>query len=314
MNSPKIKKTDNYYAQDEGSTRLAQAASDGDVPARKRVSEIAHPIISYQTNSFCKRFCKENHYYHKCTLFPDWGSSRTDALFCEWGNASYTWMLDDLTKTTRLKRFKGTDGARLGGYFFHIANSLPFYERWKDWRFGRKVHVPTYIREMEHDAAKVFLALLGGENIPMIAQKLARDESGIEALVHNIIISLTKRKRLHLLDPPQTISLTNPVPGTPDSVDSSGQLDVASRDLSAEDLENRRQLKSAWTALGAAEQFVLEAMLIDDQDAKDVLKALVRLDISLTDGVPATETNQQQLYYFRRKTLIKLEKLMSSQQ
>lgn len=314
MNSPKIKKTDESHAQDEGSTRLAQAAADGNVPARKRVSEIAHPIISYQTNSFCKRFCKENHYYHKCTLFPEWGSSRSDALFCEWGNASYTWMLDDLTKTTRLKRFRGTNGARLGGYLFHIANSLPFYERWKDWRFGRKVHVPTYIREMEHDAAKVFLALLGGENTPMIAQKLVRAESEIEELVQNIIISLTKRKRLHLLDPPQTISLTNPVPGTADSADNNSQLDVASNDLSAEDQENRRQLQSAWTELDAAEQFVLEAMLIEDQDAKDVLKALVRLDISLADGIPATETNQQQLYYFRRKTLIKLEKLMGNQQ
>jgi len=314
LNSPKLKKTDNSHAQDEGSTRLARAAADGDVAARKRVSEIAHPIISYQTNSFCKRFCKENHYYHKCTLFPEWGSSRSDALFCEWGNGSYTWMLDDLTKTTRLKRFRGTNGARLGGYLFHIANSLPFYERWKDWRFGRKVHVPTYIREMEHDAAKVFLALLGGENIPMIAQKLVRAESEIDDLVQNIIISLTKRKRLHLLDPPQTISLTSPVPGTADSADNSGQLDVASSDLSAEDLENRRLLQSAWTELDAAEQFVLEAMLIEDQDAKNVLKALVRLDISLADGVPATETNQQQLYYFRRKTLIKLEKLMGSQQ
>ena len=310
MNSPKIKKSKNSYAQDEGSTRLAQAAADGDVPARKRVSEIAHPIISYQTNSFCKRFCKENHYYHQCTLFPDWGSSRADALFCEWGNASYTWMLDDLTKTSRLKTFKGTDGARLGGYLFHIANSLPFYERWKDWRFGRKIHVPTYIREMEHDAAKVFLALLGGENIPMIAQKLVRAEPEIEDLVNNIIISLTKRKRLHLLDPPQTVSLTNPAPGTTDG----DQLDVASSDLSAEDLENREQLQSAWVALDTAEQFVLEAMLIEDRDAKDVLKALARLDISLANGVPATETNQQQLYYFRRKTLIKLEKLMDNQQ
>jgi len=313
LNSANTKKEKYSAAQDQGSTKLAQAAANGDQLARKRVSEITHPIISHQTNRFCKRFCKENRYRYQCTLFSNWGSSRGDSLYCEWGNASYTWMLDDLTNDARLKTFKGTDGARLGGYLFHIANSLPFYERWKDWRFGRKVHVPTYIREMEDDAAKVFLALLNGENIPMIAQKLGRQESDIGSLVQKIITSLTKRKRLHLLDPPQTVSLTSlESGGITLTGDAGGQLDVPVNDLSPEDLENNQQLHAAWSQLNAVEQFVLEAMLIEDQDAGDVLKALQKLGIKLSASVSAAETNQQQLYYYRRKTLIKLEKLMNA--
>lgn len=312
LNSAKIKKEKYLFTQDQGSTKLAQAAANGDQLARKRVSEITHPIISYQTNRFCKRFCKENRYRYQCTLFSDWGSGRGDSLYCEWGNASYTWMLDDLANDSRLKQFKGTDGARLGAYLFHIANSLPFYERWKDWRFGRKVHVPTYIREMEDDAAKVFLALLNGENFIMIAQKLGREETEIGSLVQKIISTLTKRKRLHLLNPPQTVSLTNlEAEGATYASESGSQLDVSVSDLAPEDLERRQQLKVAWSKLDAVEQFVLEAMLVEDQDASDVLRALQKLGIALSASVSASDTNQQQLYYYRRKTLIKLEKLMN---
>ncbi|WP_455212141.1 hypothetical protein, partial [Kaarinaea lacus] len=62
--------------------------------------------------------------------------------------------------------------------------------------------------------------------------------------------------------------------------------------------------------LTAVEQFVLEAMLIDEQDASDVLSALIKLNISIADGVPAQQTNRQQLYYFRRKALAKLAEMM----
>jgi len=229
-------------------------------------------------------------------------------LICEWGNASYAWMLDDLTKNSRLRQFKGTDGAKLGSYFFHIANSLPFYERWKDWRFGRKVHVPTYIRDMDDDAARVFLALLGGDNLPTISQKLGRSEKDIEKLTQKIISALTRRKRLHLLDPLKTVSLTSSDSTEPNTAN---QADIASWDTAPEDREEHQRLQAAWAQLEAVEQFVLEAMLIEGQDAKDVLRALKRLGIAVTKGVDAAETDQQQLYYFRRKTLIKLENIMN---
>ena len=54
------------------------------------------------------------------------------------------------------------------------------------------------------------------------------------------------------------------------------------------------------------EQFVLEALLIDEQEAMDVLTALKTLGISIKDGVPPEEVDRQQLYYFRRKALAKL--------
>jgi hypothetical protein len=50
-------------------------------------------------------------------------------------------------------------------------------------------------------------------------------------------------------------------------------------------------------------------MDIDDQDANDVLAALEKLNISIKDNVAAQDTDRQQLYYFRRKTLAKLAKL-----
>ena len=54
-------------------------------------------------------------------------------------------------------------------------------------------------------------------------------------------------------------------------------------------------------------------MLIDELDAKEVLAALIKLNICLTDDVPAEQTNRQQLYYFRRKTLAKLAQLMEDE-
>jgi hypothetical protein len=54
-------------------------------------------------------------------------------------------------------------------------------------------------------------------------------------------------------------------------------------------------------------------MLIDELDANEVLAALIKLDISLAEGVPAEQSNRQQLYYFRRKALAKLAQLMEEE-
>jgi hypothetical protein len=164
--------------------QLARAAAEGDIRARKTVNELVHNIIAYQTDRFCKRFCRENQYLYVCTLPYPWGSPPRDAPLCEWGNATYAWMLEDLTNPKRLRQYEGKHGARVNDYLYRIANSLPFYERWKDWRFGRKVHVPTYIQDLSPYASTVFLSLRSGDNIASIAQKLARPEQEIEALCH----------------------------------------------------------------------------------------------------------------------------------
>ena len=58
------------------------------------------------------------------------------------------------------------------------------------------------------------------------------------------------------------------------------------------------------------EQFVIEALVIEQQDANAVLAALAKLGVSIKPGVAAQDTDRQQLYYFRRKTLAKIAGLL----
>ena len=109
---------------DPDSVTLARNAAGGNSDARKQVNELINPIINYQTDRFCKRFCAENKCLSRCTLPSSWGNAPKDALFCEWGNASYAWMLNDLTNEKRLLQFEGKNGARLQDYIYRIANSL----------------------------------------------------------------------------------------------------------------------------------------------------------------------------------------------
>jgi len=290
----------------ESSIELAAKAATGDKVARTKVNKIVEPIINYQTDRFCKRFCNENRYLYTCTLPNAWKSPARESFLCEWGNASYGWMLDDLTSENRLRKFEGRNDAKLGQYVFQIANSLPFYERWKDWRFGRKVHVPTYIQDMHPNAAKIFFALRSGDQAPMIAQKLLMNETDVDTVIQQIIIELTQRNRLYLLDPPATVSLTE----TDNDDEQQSQQDISWSDISAEQLDENLRLKDAWQQLSPVEQFILEAMVIEEQDAKDVLDALKKMDIRLKEDIDPAKTDRQQLYYFRRKTLAKLAKLL----
>jgi hypothetical protein len=287
---------------------MARRAAAGDSTARAQVTTLAHPIITYQTNRFCKRFCYDNRYLYICTLASPWGSPSPDAPLCEWGNASYAWMLEDLTSSRRLRRYEGKRGASLYAFFFSIANSLPFYERWKDWRFGRRVHVPACIQDIGPDAGKVFRALRSGDSTPLIAQKLGMHEDEADKIVQRVVIELTRRRKLYLLEPRRTVSLD-----AEDSA-SAGASGLTDSDLpwegrSPEQEEENRALMEAWEKLSPVEQFVLEAMLVNGQDALAVLGALKRLGIALNDRIAASNTDRQQLYYFRRRALAKLAKL-----
>jgi len=295
------------------SITLARNAASGNSDARKQVNELVHPIICYQTDRFCKRFCAENKFLYRCTLPSSWGNAPNDALLCEWGNASYTWMLNDLTNEKRLQQFEGKNGARLQDYIYRIANSLPFYERWKDWRFGRRVSVPDYVKEIDPHAVKIFFALRRGEPLVLIAQNLQLSEQQVDDVAQKIVITLTKRNRLYLLNPEREHSLSEPNQQDSDATHEPGvDTDLPSHDLDPEILERSEQLHEAWQQLTPVEQFVLEAMVIDEQDANDVLTALKNLKIQIKENVPVENTDRQQLYYFRRKTLAKLAELMSN--
>lgn len=288
---------------------LAQCAASGDAAARREINALAHPMIRYQTEQFCPRFCHNSRTRYQCTLPSRKITPGHGSPLCEWGNASYGWMLNDLTKAERLSRFQGHDGASLSAYFFKIANSLPFYERWKDWRLGRRAHVPTYIQDLGPDAAKVFHGLRKGDSALLIAQQLACAEQAVDALIQQIIIELTQRQRLYLLDAPKEISLSGMGTHDENGDETPIQVDIACEDLAPEAREAQAQIRQGWGQLTATEQFVLEAMLIEERDADEVLAALKQLDIALSDRIPAQDTERQQLYYFRRKTVAKLARL-----
>jgi hypothetical protein len=292
---------------------LAAQAADNIPQARRRVNALLHPVISYQTGRFCKRFCRENSSRYRCSLPTPWGNAPENASLCEWGNASYGWMLDDLTGSKRLRNYRGDDGSSLYNYLYQVANSLPFYERWKDWRFGRKVHVPTYIQDMGPTAAKIFLALRARQDIRSIVQGSGDKHIETEKLCQQIIIELTRRQKLHLLNPPKTVSVSH---GTSDDPlgDDSIDMDIPVYDEPMEQQETRQRLQSAWQQLSPVEQFVVEALVIEQQEANAVLQALTKLNIRLKPEVEPQHTDRQQLYYFRRKTLVKLGGLMEAKQ
>ena len=285
---------------------LAQAAARGDKAARVRVNQLAHPLIDFHTRTFCARFCHDNQRLYRCSLSQPISRAPADAALCEWGNASYGWMLDDLTRAQRLQKYRAEQGASLFDYLYRIANSLPFYERWKDWRFGRRVHVPTFIQDISPQAARVFYALRAGQPAPAIAQQLRLDIEQVEDISRKIINTLTRRHKLYLLDAPQTQSLS--MGEQDESGGAAGQIDIAVQDEAPESRDQRERLNAAWRQLDAVEQFVLEALVIDGLDAKSVLRSLAALDIRIKNNVPAEETSIQQLYYFKRKALAKLEK------
>jgi len=283
---------------------LAQQAQAGDTKARLRVNAIANPIIQYQNSRFCKRFCREHQYQYRCTLEKPVGNPSADAPLCEWGNAGYAWMLDELTRPERLKRYAAKNDASLKSYFFYIANSLAFYERWKDWRFGRRVYVPEYIRDISPHAAKVFFMLRTSESLEAIAQAITQDKGATEKLVSQIVTELVKRKRLYLLNAPENVSLTH----AEDATDI--ELPVSGFDVEQD--EQRELFVQAWEQLTEIEQFVLEAMLLEKKSADAVLHALNEMGVTLSQAEPASPNNRQQLYYFRRKALDRLSTIIKS--
>lgn len=287
---------------------LALNAANNDASARKKVNHLITPIIQYQTDRFCKRFCKENRYQFNCTLNSPVGSPPADAALCEWGNGSYAWMLDDLSSANRLKKYQARNNATLFDYCYVIANSLPFYERWKNWRFGRNVHVPAYIQALGEAAKAVFYGMRSQQSIEQISQQTCCSIDETKALSRKIIKLLTQKNRLYLLSPPKNISLSHD--NDYGSVQSAIEHETASHDQDIESIEDSLLLSKAWEQLNPVEQYVVEALVIEDQDAELVLNSLKKMNISFKKNVPAAELDRQQLYYFRRKTLSRLHSLM----
>ena len=285
---------------------LARKAADGDPTAREAVSRLAHPLIQHMTGVFCKRFCFENRCYYRCTVDSGWGLQEKETPLCDWGNHSYAWMIEDLTNPQKLLRYKGERGAKLSTYFSSIVHSSMFFERWKDERFGRRVRAPTYIQDISPLASKIFMWLKDGHPIERMAQKSKTSVEKVEKIVDQIMVELTEREKLHLLNTPNTISLTGF--GSADDEEEGEEIEGDIPDFSWDPVEDQisRLIADGWNKLTPVEQFVLEALVIEDRKANDVLEALCRLGITIKEGVPADEIDQQQLYYFKRVALGKL--------
>lgn len=287
---------------------IAAKAAAGDEICRKQINEQIHGIICAKTVKFCKTYCQNNRYQFVCTLPANaYPAPSSDAAYCEWGNGSYAWMLEDLTKSSRLLNFKAKQGASLRDYLNTIANSLAFRERWKDWRFHGKVNVPTCVKRIHDEASKIFFGLYNQKNCEEISQQLNKPLSEVQQIADEILIALTQEKKLYVLTPPSEVSLTGL--NAPSDEDQEVQMNIPYHDPDAADSELRLMVSRAWKQLDPAEQFVLENLIVDEQDANAVLKALKAVGISVKEGIPAEDTDRQQLYYFRRKALKKLAEL-----
>jgi len=272
--------------------------------ARQILNQQIDSIISYQSQRLCKRFCHDNRYLYSCSLPYKPYASAKDTPLCEWGNACYGWILEELTSDKRLSGFKAENNASFNHYCYMIANSKPFYERWKNWRFSRRTYIPAYISEIDERSSAVFLALQKGDEPALIAQNLQISELDVQNISRRIVVELTTRKRLYLLDPPSTVSL---------SADDEHETEVAFHDEPAESQEQKHILVESWSRLSALEQFVLESLLIDKLDAIDVLQVIEQQQQDFPDEELKKIHNRQSLYYFRRKSLDKLSHIFKEQ-
>jgi len=282
---------------------LARNAASGDVKDREKVTRLVNELVVEKTEKYCKEFCFENRSLYACTLDASWGCQSIDAALCEWGNGSIVWMLDDLTNDNRLNKFEGRSNSGLINYLSKIAGSFQFRERWKDWRFRRRIRVPDYIKVLDNDACKVFWKLCDQDSVPNIAQVLGRELAEIEVVVKQIFAELHARKKLHKLNLAQLVSLTGL--GVGDDPDM--QFDLPAGGAGGEDQLFQDQIKAAFSRLSWKEQFILEVMVIDQLDVASVLTALSEQGISIKKGVPPEETSANQVYYFRNKALSKLK-------
>ena len=270
---------------------------------QKELFNVLNNLINTKLNTLCKKYCFNNRYSYQCTIDLPWGLNEPDNPLCEWGNASYAWMLSELTHANRLEKIQGENSTSLSRYFGKIIHSITFIERFKNWRFQRRIRVPDYIKAIDMDAHKVFWGLCDHEDPRNMAQRLNRSEVDILSIIKRINEELVQRKRSHLLDLTQISSLTN----VTNSEDQGTEVDVPIEDKSLDQMQLESKVKVAYDQLSWLEQFVIDAMIIDGLSAKAVLHSLMQQNISVDEKVKPAGMNIQHIYYFFRKTLAKLK-------
>jgi len=276
------------------------------IPFQKKMTIKSEKIIIQELTDehierLCKKLCYANRSHYQCTLDIMWSKAPNGAALCEWGNASYEWMLSELMHLHQQNERNDRKITLIENYYRKIIHSISFWERYKNWRFKRRLRVPNYIKVLDPDARQVFWWLHDQDTIANIAQRLGRNTADIRILVSNIQNELSNRNRGYLLNPDVEVSLEN--------LDSL-EFNEALTSYTPEDtIELHSKVRMAFQQLTWIEQFILDSMVVDNLQANSVLAALKTQSISLNDKISPDEMNTQHVYYFLRKTIKKLRKL-----
>lgn len=269
------------------------------------IVNLAQTMVAPRLPTLCKRFCGNNRQRYHCTVDPHWTRAGAGAHLCDWGNATYVWTLDQLIGEARVERWRDQDPSSIGRYFGKVLYSVWFMERFKDWRFQRRIRVPPYIKAIDVDAHKIFWGLCDHDTVPNMAQRLNRAETDVARIVRQIQCELSARNKLMTLQSRQTVPLDH----HSEDEDYGTDAVLVSPELSHEQQVLNDQVQQAYQQLTWQEQFVVDAMVVDGLGAKEVLASLLEQGVAL-DGSssPATQSIQT-VYYFLRKTLTKLRNL-----
>lgn len=291
----------------EEDLQLARRAAAGDVEARRAVAALIDPIARARATKYCKRFCGRHRLEYYCTVDSAYGVQRHDAARCEWGSFSYFFFFDALASSRNLSRYEARDGATLPRFLRAAAASLGLWERWKNKRFQRRVHVLKAIAALDADASRIYFGLRDGDVVPNMAQRLRRSESEVEALAKAIKRILAQERRLYQLQDSSEVSLSV-LAGDGDEAEGI-PWEPPSDDPPMEQVQILERLAAALPQLTWLEQFIIQAMVMESLPAEAVLQALREEKVSIKPGQHIEEANINQIYYLRDKTLAKLRRM-----
>jgi len=291
-------------------TIIIQNENSQEIPFLKKITVKPEKIVIQELTDehierLCKKLCYGNRTHYQCTLDTSWSKTQAGSALCEWGNASYEWMLSELLHLHKQNERNDRKITLIKNYYRKIIHSVSFWERYKNWRFKRRLRVPDYIKVLDPDARQVFWWLHDQDTIINMAQRLNRSTADIRVLVSSIQHELSIRNRTYLLRPDVEVSLENL-----DPIESDEALKTF---LPEDKIELLLKIKTAFQQLTWLEQYILDSMVVDNLQANSILTALKAQSISLSDKLSPDEMNTQHVYYFLRKTIKKLRKLSDIQ-
>lgn len=271
---------------------LVRRAIAGDSLARGEIYDRIEPMIRRKNREFCLGRCTCNYVSSvRCSVDDERARrARANTPLCEVGHASLCWMLEQLAGPSRLGKYDGRNGAQLTTYLTRIANDPRFHKQWLDWRRGRRIVVPAYIKDLHVHAEKVFWWMCDNHPVPNIAGRLQADEGEIRVLCTTIKRELEQRGNLRLLYPAEEISLTGfRASSDADDAQTTLEWDVPAEDSNPENREILEQVQRTlnemlasgeidWVSREIYLRFTLEGWTADEvqhwlRENKDSLKS-----------------------------------------